>query len=61
MINRYHKTDSAKSSTPLETQARQALNPARRSADLKSAVKKGHNLLRICRFEIRSKQEWNAR
>ena len=29
MINRYHKTDSAKSSTPLETQARQALNPAR--------------------------------
>ena len=25
MINRYHKTDSAKSSTPQETQARQAL------------------------------------
>ena len=40
MINRYHKTDSAKSPTPLETQPRQKLNPARRSADLKSAVKK---------------------
>ena len=25
MINRYHKTDSAKSSTPLETQPRQVL------------------------------------
>ena len=31
MINRYHKTDSAKSSTPLETQARQALKPTRNS------------------------------
>ena len=30
-------------------------------ADLKSAVKKCPNLFRICGFEIRSKQEWNAR
>ncbi len=34
------------------------LAPARRPADLQSAVKKCPNLFRLCGFEIRSKGVW---
>ena len=40
---------------PARRPSDQERKPARRSPDLKSGVKKGPNLFKICGFEIRSK------